>query len=315
MKDSKILKPEDVPILLLGYNRIDFLISRIDEISQSSAKILFLSIDGGNSVPISDLEKLIKYMKLKLINFDQIIIDQKRENLGLVRHITSEISKVLSQYSHAVIIEDDIELCDNFYELILDGFNLQSSQGIVGIVGGFSALNLPSKFFKNNAWRTSNYVSIWGWGCSNEIWKNYSLKLEEETISRGLADSFSWHKLSKFQKKVWLGRFNKIAKNPSKTWDIQLQYLSFIKDFTNLYPISTLVKNVGYSDFRSTNTKNKQPFWMSKKSPESRKFKFNITNKFLILVANVIDSNLLFSDTKLIYFWKHRFKLRLPNRF
>jgi hypothetical protein len=311
---SNSLTPTEVPLLLIGFNRIDFLKARIDEISRSTARILFLSIDGENGLSSKEMEEFTKWTRNKLKNFDKVVINQMPKNLGLVAHVTSAVSKVLSQFSHVVIVEDDIELSDKFFETILRGFQLQISKGVTGIVGGFSVLNFKSKYFKNNMWRESKYISIWGWGCSVDVWKNYKVNIDSDLIVSQLDSSTTWRKLSKFQKNVWLGRFRKIAENPSKTWDIQLQFLSFVKDFTNLYPMSTLVRNVGYSDIRSTNTKNSRPFWMSNRSPICKSVESRYAAKYITSIFNIFDRNLLFSDTKLINFWKHRLNLRFPIR-
>ena len=314
MTKSEVLTPIEVPMLLIGFKRLDFLKARIDEISRTTVRILFLSLDGGHGLSAEEIDNFIQWAKSKLKRLDKLIIDQKTENLGLVNHLTSAISNVLSQYSHVVIVEDDIELSNKFYESIISGLNLQNLKNTTGIVGGFSVLNLPANKIINNQWRESNYIAIWGWGCSSDVWKNYKVKIETDLINKELSNSHTWNKLSNFQKQVWLGRFKKIAENPSKTWDIQLQYLSFVNEFNNLYPVSTLVRNVGFSDSRSTNTKNKKPLWMSKNPPDSKVLNSNFAKNFVKVIVDILDSNLVFGDTKLINYWKHRLKLRLTIR-
>ena len=314
MTKSEILTPIEVPMLLIGFKRLDFLKARIDEISRTTVSTLFLSLDGGHGLSAEEIDNFIQWTKSKLKRLDKLIIDQKTENLGLVSHVTSAISNVLSQYSHVVIVEDDIEISNKFYESIINGLNLQILNNITGIVGGFSVLNLPPNKIINNEWRESNYIAIWGWGCSSDVWKNYKVKLDTDLIDKELSNSHTWSKLSNFQKQVWLGRFKKIAENPSKTWDIQLQYLSFVNEFNNFYPVSTLVRNVGFSDLRSTNTKNKKPLWMSKNPPNSKELNSNFVKNFVKVIVDILDSNLVFGDTKLINYWKHRLKLRLTIR-
>lgn len=314
MTKSEILTPIEVPMLLIGFKRLDFLKARIDEISRTTVSTLFLSLDGGHGLSAEEIDNFIQWTKSKLKRLDKLIIDQKTENLGLVSHLTSAISNVLSQYSHVIIVEDDIEISNKFYESIINGLNLQILKNITGIVGGFSVLNLPPNKIINNQWRESNYIAIWGWGCSSDVWKNYKVKLDTDLIDKELSKSHTWSKLSNFQKQVWSGRFKKIAENPSKTWDIQLQYLSFVNEFNNFYPVSTLVRNVGFSDLRSTNTKNKKPLWMSKNPPNSKVLNSNFVKNFVKIIVNILDSNLVFGDTKLINYWKHRLKLRLTIR-
>lgn len=314
MKTQKILTQSDVPLLLLGYNRIDFLRKRILEISKMPIKILYLSIDGGGDVSTEELKNFVSWSKKQFTTLETFVVELKTENLGLVNHITAAISRVLSQHSHVVIVEDDIELGNGFFENIIHGFNQQLQNQTIGIVGGMSVLNLPARRFVKNRWRDSNYISIWGWGCSLEVWKNYEKKLNYKTCLLELNNSKSWSKLTNFQKSVWLGRFGKVISNPSRTWDIQLQYLSFVEDYKNIYPIFSFVRNEGFNDSRSSNTKDIKPFWMTNNPPYDSYITNPSSSKLINFAMRILDSNLLAGDTKLIFYWKHKFKLRLPFR-
>lgn len=53
---------------------------------------------------------------------------------------------------------------------------------------------------------------------------------------------------------------------------------------------------------------------MSNKSPNSKSFESRDTAKYIIYIFNIFDTNLLFSDTKLLNFWKYRLNLRFPTR-
>jgi hypothetical protein len=51
----------------------------------------------------------------------------------------------------------------------------------------------------------------------------------------------------------------KVAIDPNKTWDFQMQFMSFRYNLPNLSPIYRAVDNVGFADNRSTNTKSRKP--------------------------------------------------------
>ena len=206
---SKILTPSDVPLLLIGYSRIDFLRKRITEISQMPVKIIYVSLDGGAEVSRLEIDDFISWSREQFKSIDIFEVQVGKRNLGLVGHITSSIRRVLELHQYVVIVEDDIELSHKFYENMLIGINLQNRSGKIGIVGGFSVLNLSEKIFFQNHFRPSKYIAIWGWACSSEVWRHYNSTLRSEMFLEELSGSKSWNSLTNFQKQVWLGRFRK----------------------------------------------------------------------------------------------------------
>ena len=55
MRKSEILTLIEVPMLLIGFKRLDFLKARIDEISRTTVSTLFLSLDGGTGYRLKKL--------------------------------------------------------------------------------------------------------------------------------------------------------------------------------------------------------------------------------------------------------------------
>ena len=309
---KKYLTFSDVPVLLIGFNRPEFIRARVKELSRMPIEKLYISLDGGSHENYYEMREVLNWSKHILRDIEFLQIYKHEKNLGIVTHITSTITKLLKKHSHLIIVEDDVVLANNFYVNMVRGFNYQIETKKKGIVGGFSATNLSNFKSIENKWRESKYSVIWGWGCSAEIWSDYNSRLDEKKLEKELERSKTWANLSTFQQQVWKGRFHKTIINPNFTWDIQLQYLSFTHDFINLYPISTLTRNTGYSDQRSTNTKNTRPNWMTITEPDSRvvsnKKIFFATKKFF----EIIDANIFMSDTKIINWWKHKKNYRLP---
>jgi hypothetical protein len=312
MGKKKCITPSEVPVVLIGFNRPEFIIARVYELARMPIKKLYISLDGGNRENNDEMKKAIDWCTNELKDIELFEIYQHEKNLGLVDHVTSTIKNLLKRYSYLIVVEDDIVLAKNFFVNMVKGLDYQRETRKLGIVGGFSATNLSKFKSVENKWRESKYTVIWGWGCSAEVWDNYNPRLDEGSLDQKLNQSQTWADLSTFQQQVWKGRFRKTIVNPNFTWDIQLQYLSFTHDFINLYPRSTITRNTGYSDFRSTNTKNVKPNWMTLSEPDNRivsaKKSFLITNKF----HDVIDANLLISDTKIINWWKHKKNYRIP---
>jgi hypothetical protein len=246
----------EVGVLLLGFNRPELLKKRINEIYESKVENLYISIDGGSKSHTIEMDLLKQYAQKKFSKLYCFNLNHHKDNLGLVRHITEEISNVLTKHQYIIVIEDDIKISNNFISNMINGLNIHKRDNLVGIVSGFSPIH-----FKHlqNKWRISRYPYIWGWACSKEVWQNYEYNLSEVDIEQKLMGSKSWNRLMPSQKIKWLGLFRNVQVNPLATWDSQLVFLSYCKDFINLAPIFSIVGNEGFNDSRAIHTKGKKP--------------------------------------------------------
>jgi hypothetical protein len=246
----------EVGVLLLGFNRPELLKKRINEIYESKVENLYISIDGGSESHTLEMDLLKQHAQGKLSKIHRFSLQHHKDNLGLVRHITGEISNVLTKHQYIIVIEDDVKISLNFINNMVNGLNIHKRDNSLGIVSGFSPIHF--KRFQNK-WRISRYPYIWGWACSKAAWQSYTYNLSEVNIEQKLLHSKSWNYLKPSQKIKWLGLFRKAQVNPLETWDSQLVFLSYCKDFINLAPIFSMVGNEGFNDPRAIHTKGKKP--------------------------------------------------------
>jgi len=261
--DDKLETPisiSKVGVLLLGFNRPELLNKRINEIYECKVENLYISIDGGRESHTKNMNEVKKYAQKKFSALQFFDLNHHKNNLGLVKHATGEIAKVLANHEYIIVIEDDVKISANFISNMINGLSIHKREKSIGIVSGFSPLHL--KYVKNR-WRTSRYPYMWGWACSKETWQNYKYDLSKINLEQELGYSKTWNALNPSQKIKGLGLFRKVQLNPLETWDSQLLFLSYCKDFINLAPVFSIVSNEGFNDPRATHTKGKKPKLMS----------------------------------------------------
>ena len=278
----------EIGVLLLGFNRPELLKKRIDEICESKVENLYISIDGGSKSHTKEMESIKQYAQNKFSKLYYFNLNHYRDNLGLVKHITGEISKVLAKHPYIIVIEDDIKISTNFINNMINGLNIHKKDSTIGIVTGFSPLQ--AKYLENK-WRISRYPYMWGWACSRAIWQDYKYNLSEINLEQKLLHSKSWNNLKPSQKAKWLGIFSKAQTNPLDTWDAQFVFLAYCKDFINLAPIFSMVGNEGFNDSRASHTKGKKPKLVTT-------FNINYTiitkkSKYLNTISNFFDKYLM----------------------
>lgn len=247
---------DQVAVLLIGFSRPELLKKRIDEIYESGVKNLFISIDGGVASHTKKMDKVKHHAEVQFKYLNYFSLKHHDINLGLVKHVTREISNVFNNFEYIIVIEDDIRISTNFIKNMVGGLNMLNNYGMSGIVSGYSPIH---NRVLGNKWRVSRYPYIWGWACTREIWGMYTCDLGKINIEDSLEKSNTWLRLNQFQKNKWLALFKKVQYSPLNTWDIQLVFLSFCKDFTNLAPIYSLIGNEGFNDPNAVHTKGKKP--------------------------------------------------------
>ena len=202
----------------------------------------------------------MQFTRLEM-NFPEVTWIREKQNLGLARHMFLRITETLEVYENVIVIEDDVSVTMNSILSLVNLMNseFQKSYATAGLFGAIP--HFGSRMVTSNKWRRTKYFSAWGWSISREIWKLYSLDMVKRIGLGALEKSEFWHEFSENQKSRWIFRFNRVAHNPFYTWDYQMQFLSFVENLQHLLPVYRMCDNVGFNDFRATNTKSPRPWW------------------------------------------------------
>lgn len=182
--DNKLIKLDDICVLLVGYNRPELLQKRIIELKDSLVTNIYISIDGGVASSTFEMEEVKALAKNMLCN-KNLIINHHKRNLGLVLHTTNEISKVLKLNKYVIVVEDDVKMSKNFIINMVVGLSKLEELGLRGIVSGYSPL-FRDTF--NNKWRKTHICFLWGWACSSDVWKFYNYDLSTTEVESRLLE-------------------------------------------------------------------------------------------------------------------------------
>jgi hypothetical protein len=301
-------------LLLIGFNRFDSLERRLNEIELNSPIDIYVSIDGpATTIEATKIEELLKLYsaRKKDVNFDYRIC---RENMGLAFHIVDSIDTLFKEYSHVIVVEDDVMISTGFVGSMLQGFLRMEEDPSIGGIGGFSAFRKVLMSNEKNRWRRSKYFSAWGWGTNRRQWLNYNLELPPNYISE-LNHSSSWNALSEYQRKLWLSRFKKTAGQKPFTWDYQMQFDYFKRSVHMLLPTQRVSDNEGFENKLSTNTVGKRPKWMTRVSVSSNTPRERV--KYFERIFELVDGITIGGDSRVFKFVKTPRgifqKMSLPN--
>jgi hypothetical protein len=247
------------PVLIVGFNRVDFLMRRIDEILKSVPieVEIFVVIDGprlGSSDNL-DIQK-IKDFLIDIREQREVFAIFRETNLGCDANIILSVSEILATSEAVIIVEDDVSVSKGFYRSINELLNETINKPDIGAVSGFSPYsNKLSKYRLGirNSWRISNYYCAWGTAITRNSWDSFEVVTDQEHIRTILKNSSTWNSLSSRKQRVWCSRFSR------GNYDFQMQLNLFRREQKVIYPYFRLVENVGFNDRRSTHTKGDKP--------------------------------------------------------
>lgn len=289
---------ESTALLLVGYNRPELLFKRISEIAVMNLDHIYISIDGGSESHSKEMLEFIDAAQSLLSNSKTLNITHHEKNLGMTKHITESITKVLDSHDSVAVVEDDIQLNRYFFRNIRNGLDILLDRKELGTVSAFSPLNFKGERIFRNTWRSTPYFYCWGWGCTKESWEKYRIKINESDLAVSLSDSNSWDRLSDYQKNYWISKFNRVKIDSEFTWDYQMQYISFKYNYLNLVPKYRFINNEGFNDIRAVHTKGNKPFLLR---DHARNFQIieKETNKLINYLLQKLDSYLLVRDSQI----------------
>jgi hypothetical protein len=291
-----VAKSEEFPtpdyvVLLVGYSRPDMFLRRLKEIALFDPMNVMISIDFHSDEIQQELAALAEE------HLPSALTKLRYPRLGLANHIKLAISDCLDNHDFVIVVEDDVSVCEPFFESIISYLPHMKSLGVASI-GGYSPLSVLTPLGINPFVQTK-YFSSWGWATSREVWSEYELDMRKYDIEKNEIVNWKWKLLSGYQKRTWQGRFRKLQTENPHTWDIQFQFMSFKFGRNHLLPIWPLVYNEGFDDDRSSHTIGGKPNWMGPRR-QNIKTVTSITNsKFVSLIYNFLMSLTIAGDRKL----------------
>lgn len=197
------------------------------------------------------------------------------KNQGLRNNILGIIENFQnSHYDRLIIIEDDILIMENFFNLFKKMFDYYESDNKVFQISGFSPLT-----YDLNHTVLYPRLSTWGWG----TWRN-KLPVQKDIL-------IDWNnfKLSKDQKSYYKKYFPDVLRlhnlqrlKKINAWSLDYLHYMAMNDLVTAYPSKSFIKNIGF-DGSGTNMGNSNPFFagLKKMLPHKNRICYKNNNKFV----------------------------------
>lgn len=249
---------DEVPILVIGFNRPSLLAGLLKTLEIVRPKKLYLAIDGPRHDRPGEAQLVRECRTMtECIDWDCEIITLFHErNLGCGAAVSSALSWFFANEEFGIILEDDIRPNIDFFAYCSDLLVRYMDDARVFAIAGSTVV--PTSNLKNfeASYRFSSFTGVWGWATWRRSWDLYEFEIEQWSTLLPISKRFEVMSRSFLAMIYWSFLFNRVATAKVDTWDYQLCFSQFLAgQFTATANIN-LVENVGFSS-DATHTKDR----------------------------------------------------------
>jgi hypothetical protein len=288
-----------IPILILVYNRPDFLKRLIFVLKKIKPKKIYIKGDGPKQD--SDNEKCRAVKKvIKNINWNcRVMTNFNKKNMGCRASVSDGINWFFTKEEMGVILEDDCLPNNSFFkycEILLKKF--YSNKNIFVISGS----NFQEKVWGKNDYYFSKYNHCWGWAAWRRSWNYYDDKMSFWTEWK---KTKSWKLFNKslIERLYWEKIFNKVYRKKIDSWAYVWTACALKNKGLTITPNVNLIENIGF-DKRATHTINLKKDY---KYRGSKEIVWPLKHPKLVKVNKQADSYTFYNHFKGIYYlWPWR---------
>ncbi|EMM0233365.1 hypothetical protein RZ766_005370 [Providencia rettgeri] len=232
------------PVVLFVYGRPLHTQRTIDALllnpEASSTDLIVYSDHAKND---SHIDKICKVREIinNTIGFKSITLIKRKTNYGLAKNIIEGITETLKSHDKVIVLEDDLEVSDTFLRFMNDSLIFYENHDDIISISGFSypiemPLDYPYDFY---------FLRIplcWGWATWKQKWKLFNKDLAIiNSINQKEINYINFDGSNNFYSQAIYNYEGKL-----NTWFIYWYISSVINKKLSVFPIKSLVSNIGH---------------------------------------------------------------------
>lgn len=245
------------PIVVFAYNRADKLerlLYSLEKNKNTEKMDLYIFVDVPDKKNRKDavynqevIEFLKKYKELSQ-DFKSIQIEVADRHKGLAKSIISGVTKIINEYGKVIVLEDDLEVSNDFLDYMQRGLSFYRADKRVWSLGGYTPeIKFPPSY-KKDVYLLPR-VESWGWGTwidrwNRTDWDAASYKKFKNNLLARILFNIGGSDLS-------LMLDYQMADKKFNSWAIRWCFQEFVEGKYTVYPRESRVINCG-DDSRST---------------------------------------------------------------
>jgi len=251
---------EIYPIVVFCFNRPVHLQKTLDALKLnylSSLSDLFIYSDGPKHSNDESKVQLVRDIISNIEGFKSVNVINRESNMGLAASVISGVNEVLDKYDACIVLEDDLETSPYFLTYLNEALNYYKGNTNIFSVSGFCPpIHIP-KEYKYESFLFPR-INSWGWG----TWKDRWVKVDWEVkgFHEFIYDKGLRSKLAEQGADLPI-MLLKQQQGKIGSWAVRFNQACFNSGATNIYPVCSLVRNLG-ADGTGTHMRSSDKFFV-----------------------------------------------------
>lgn len=290
----------NTPILIITFNRPDFLKRIISVLKKIRPKKIYFKIDGpreNNKKDLVEIQKVFKEIKSINWNCKKFILKSKK-NLGSRDNPIKGINWLFRNETKGIILEDDCIPSESFFRFCEELLIKYKNNKKISMISGRNNLGITESRFSYYF----TYGNTWGWATWRRAWRLNDVKLKNWSNKKNIKNLKNNLKNYPIFFDLITDRCKKILENKiNSAWDYQWFFSVISNNMIGIIPKLNLIKNIGFDDRSSHKTDKKILFQINSynlKFPLKHNNKLTIDKKLLLKEYNKIYKKPIFANVK-----------------
>ncbi len=242
-------KPEDMPVLLLIFNRPETTAKSFAAIAAAKPKRLFVVGDGPRPDHPGEAERCAAARNIITsgINWEcELKTCFREKNSGCGPGVTAGIDWFFSEVESGAIIEDDCVAGIDFFRFASAMLERYAADDRVMHVSGDSFIDFPSS--SSASYRFSRYPLSWGWATWRRAWRHFDYDMNSYPDFRSSGELAEIFPSAPAVRRRWTAIFDRMHRHAPgfETWDFQWLYAILRRRAFTVVPRFNLVTNIGF---------------------------------------------------------------------
>lgn len=232
------------PIAFFAYNRPKHTLKSLQSLAENHGadqSELFIFCDGAKCTEDQDNVNQVRQIVKSKQWCNKVHIIEQEINLGLSQSIILGVTNLCEKYHQVIVIEDDLALSPYFLDFMNKSLELYRDYNQVMQISGYM---FPVQLEVEADATFLPFTTSWGWATWQSAWKHFDLRI------------LNYNKL-KTNKKLRY-KFNLNGSYPYfemlenqlngliDSWAIRWYLSVFMLEGVTLYPVTSLVRNLGF---------------------------------------------------------------------
>lgn len=275
------------PIVVFVFNRVKHARMTIESLRDNylaSESDLYIFSDGWRT--FEDKEKTDRERKevievreyLRTVNgFKTVTVTERPENWGLAGNVLASVTEVIKKHGSVIAVEDDLATSPNFLNFMNDALKTyQDNKDIWSVTGFLFPITIPAHY-KHDVFLSYRASSL-GWGTWIDRWEKADWEISDyESFLNSRKDQFLFNRGGNLTSALK----GCMKESKYRVWAVRWSYNQFKNKAYTVFPIKSLVKNMGY-DNTGTNDEAKHREMWERVTLDDGSWKYHLPKKLKV---------------------------------